>query len=287
MGQTPQWFELTGDNVDKYAQHHQQTHTNNRHYGVAQAVEPTEDIALRTHDSHRTASFPEWLVKHIAVLAIHIHVAHALFPTLHGMTQCSHSRIGLQQRLGKNRLARNLRRVGMHKISTTTAYHNTVGVGIRLHSRDGLREPVQRETGVDDANDITLFILDGLAITGHHLVGIGRGIQVHIWLSPARVAEQCRHEIPVHKEILIVVAAALYSTDPAAIVLSVGREIATIILEIVRLEGDRTRIEIRIVTQHTLAIHKHRVGHLGVSLHQPFGHLRGHLYTIQDALYLK
>ena len=106
---------------------------------MAQAIKPTEDIALGTDNGHRTASFPEWLVKHIAVLSIHIHVAHAFFTTLHGMTQGGHSRIGLQQCLGKNRLAGNLRGVWMHKISAATTYHNTVGVGIRLNGRDGLR----------------------------------------------------------------------------------------------------------------------------------------------------
>jgi hypothetical protein len=61
------------------------------------------------------------------------------------------------------------------------------------------------------------------------------------------VPQQFGHEIPVHIKILVVVAAAMYSTDAVTNVLGIGREIAAIVLEMVRLEGDGAVAKVGIV----------------------------------------
>ena len=148
-----------------------------------------------------------------------------------------------------------------------------------------MRQPVERKAGIDHANKLALLVLDGLTVASHHLVGVGWRIQVHVWFGPAWLLQQFRHQIPVHKEVLVVFATALQCSYRVAHVPGVGREVAAIFLKVVWLECYRTGIEIGIVLQHAPAVHKHRVGLVGMSLYQPFGHLGGHLGTIKYTLY--
>ena len=173
----------------------------------------------------------------------------------------------------------------MHEVRAATAYHDAVGVGIGLRLGDGLREPVQRQAGIDDANHAARLVLDGLAVAGHHRVTVGRRVEVHVRLRPARAARQRGHQVPVHIEVLVVVAAALDGAYRVAAHHRVGREVAALVLEVVRFEGDGAVVEVGIVQQHAAAVDKHRVGLVGVSLHQPRSHLRRHLHAVQNALH--
>ena len=131
--QAAQGFQFARDDINKYAQHHQQAHTHNAHYGVTQAVKAAKNIALGANDSHRAACFAQRFKEHIAIFLVDHHAAHALFAFLHGMPQSRHSRVGVKHGLRKNGLAGNLSAVGMHKVGATTTYHNTVGVRIGLY----------------------------------------------------------------------------------------------------------------------------------------------------------
>ena len=150
-------------------------------------------------------------------------------------------------RLCEDGLTGNLRRVRMYKISTATTNHYTVGVRIRLDGRDGLRKPGDRQTGVDDTNKLVIFVLDGLAVASDHLKSVGRRIEIHIRLRPAGFVQQLWHEIPVCKEILVVVTAALYRSKTVTNVFGVSREIAALVLKIIRFKGNRTGVEVGIV----------------------------------------
>ncbi len=65
----------------------------------------------------------------------------------------------------------------------------------------------------------------------------------------------------------------------------VGREVEALVLEVIRFEGYGAAIEIGIVHQHPPAIYEHGICLVGMSLHKPFRHVSGYLYTIQDSLY--
>ena len=81
------------------------------------------------------------------------------------------------------------------------------------------------------------------------------------------------------------VAAALYRSKTVTKVFGIGREIAALVLKIIRLKGNRTGVEVGIVQQRATAIDEHRVGLVGMALHQPSGHIRSHLHTVQDTLH--
>ena len=204
---------------------------------------------------------------------------------MHGITQGGQGRIGLLHCLCENGLAGNLRRVGMYEVGTTTTYHNAVRIGIGFDGRDGLRKPVQRETDVNDTYQLTLPVLDGLTIAGYHLAGVGAHVEVHIWFRPARFIQQLWHEIPINIKVLVVVAATLDSAQRVTDILGVSREVASLVLEVVWFESDRAVVEVGVVHQHTTTVDEHRVGFVRMALHKPFSHIRGHLYTVQDAFH--
>ena len=135
----------------------------------------------------------------------------------------------------------------MYEIGTATSNHDAIGVWIGFCGRDGLREPADREAGVDDTDLLSVVVLNGLAKARHHLARVRSHVIVHVWLRPARLVEQHGHEVPVHEEILVLVAAALYGSDAVAVMLGVGREVPALVLEIVRLEGDGTVVEVGVI----------------------------------------
>ena len=278
-------MQLTGNDADEEIEHEQQTYGHNTHNGSAQTVEPAKDVTLRTDNSHRTTRFAEGFVEHITVFTSNVHTFNALLTALHSVTKISHCGIVVLDGLGENRLTGDLRRVRMHKIRTASTYHNTIGIGIGLDSRNSLREPVQRKAGIDDTNQLSFIVLDGLTIRGHHLARIRCHIEIDIRFRPARMIEQLRHQIPVHKEILVVVATALNRTDTITGMLRIGGEIASVILEVIRFEGDGTVVEIGIILQHSSTIHKHRVGLGRMTHYEPFSHVCGHFHAIQDSLH--
>ena len=130
-----------------------------------------------------------------------------------------------------------------------------------------------------------MLILNGPAIAGHHLARVRSNVQIDVRFRPARMVKERGHEIPVHKEILVVVAAALCGADSVAYMFGIGREIASVILEVVRLESDGTVVEVGVVLKQTPAIDKHRVGPVGMSLYEPSCHIRSHFDTVQDTLH--
>ena len=129
------------------------------------------------------------------------------------------------------------------------------------------------------------MILDGLTVAGHHLAGVRRHIKIHVRLRPAGVIQQLWHEIPVGIEILVVVATALYGTESITDMFGIGREITSLLLKIIRFEGDRAVVEVGIVEQHATTVDIHRVCPVGMALNEPLSHVRGHLYTVQDAIH--
>ena len=118
--------QLTGDDLYEEVQHKQQAYEYDTHYGVTQTVEAAEDIALGAHDSHAAASLAQRLVEHIAVLIVDGHTLHTLLAALHGVAQCGHSRVGSLHSLGEDSMAGNLGCIGMHKICSASAYHDTI-----------------------------------------------------------------------------------------------------------------------------------------------------------------
>ena len=69
--------------------------------------------------------------------------------------------------------------------------------------------------------------------------------------------------------------------------LGVGREVAALILKEIGFKGYRAIVEVGVILQHASAIDKHRVGLIGMTLYEPGGHIRCHLHTIQNTLYVK
>ena len=115
-----------------------------------------------------------------------------------------------------------------------------------MSSHDRIAE-IAQECGFNDAYHFSLSVRDGLAVTGYHLARVRSHVEIHVRLRPTRAVEQCRHEIPVHKEILVTVTAALDGTDTVADVIGVGGEVTDFVTKIVRLEGDGTVVEVGIV----------------------------------------
>ena len=220
--QASQGIQFTGDDTDEEVEHHQQTNGNNGIHRMTQTVEAAEDVAFRTDDSYGAPCSSEGLVENVATLAIDVCMHHAVLAPLHGVAESGQGCIGLLEGLREDGLTRNLGRVGMHEVCAAAAYHDAVGIGIRLQRRDGLREPTQREAGIDDAYHLSLSVLDDVAIAGHHIAGVGGDVEVHVGFRPGGFAQQHRHEVPVHVEVLVVVAAALYGADGVALVLGIS-----------------------------------------------------------------
>ena len=255
--QLVQRTELAGDDADEDVEHQQQTCTDNSYHGTAHTVEAAKDVFLGTDDSHRATRLAKGFVEDVAVVAVNVHVLHALLAALHGMSQSRHRCVGVLDSLSKDGLTCNLACVRVYNIDAATAYHDAVGMGIGLHIGDGLRKPVQRKAGVDDANLPALLVIDSLAVAGHHLGRVGVCVVIHVWLGPARTFAQHGHQIPVHVEILIVIVAALYGAGAVTVVFRICREVAAFVLEVVRLEGNGAVVEVRVVQQHSLTIDKH------------------------------
>ena len=252
-----------------------------------QTVEAAEDVALRADNSHRAASLAERLIEHITLFSVELHALHTFLAACHGMTQVGQFRVGMFKRLCENALTGDFFRVGMHEICSSTSYHDAVGVGIWLGGRDGLREPGDGEADVDYAHFIAMLVVDGLAIAGNHLSGVGSRVEIHVRLSPARFVEQDWHQIPISVEILVVVAAALYSAYRVADMLGIGGEVLSLLLEVIRLEGDGGIIEVRIVEQNAATVNEHRFGIVEMALNQPFVQVGGYFHTVHDTLDLK
>ena len=88
LGQSPQGFQLTGDDTDEEEEHQQQTNGYNAHDHALQTVVASEYVALRTDDGHAPTCGTKRFVKHIAVLIIDDQLPHACFSALHRMTKC-------------------------------------------------------------------------------------------------------------------------------------------------------------------------------------------------------
>ena len=172
----------------------------------------------------------------------------------------------------------------MYEVSTSTPYHDAIGVRIGFGGRAGPREPADRQARVDDTHLVSMLILDGLTIAGHHIAGILRRVEVHVGIGPARLVEQHGHQIPFHIEILVAVVATLYGLDAVTVDFGIRREIPAPFLEIIRFEGDRAVVEVGVVLQHAPAIGKHGVGLVDMPLCEPGGHVGCHLHSVQDAL---
>ena len=172
----------------------------------------------------------------------------------------------------------------MDEIGAATPDHDAVGVGIGLDGRDGVREPVQGQAGVDDTYHGSVFVFQGLAVTGYHLAGVGGHVIVYIRLGPARFFQQFGHEIPVRIEVLIVVASALDGTDGGTVMLGVGREITAPAFEVIGLEGDGTVVEVGVIVQHAPAVRKHGIRFVQMPLYQPFRHFGSHFHPVEDTL---
>ena len=142
LRQPLQGFQLAGDDTNEEHQHQQQSHRHDRHDRSPQAVETSEDVALRTDDGHAPPRRTEGFVEHIAVLPVDVQLPHAFLAALHGMTQGGLCRVGLFQRLGEDGLVEQLRGVRVHEIGATMSDHDAVRIGIGLHRRNGLRQPV-------------------------------------------------------------------------------------------------------------------------------------------------
>ena len=99
---------------------------------MAQSVEASEDVALGAHDSHGAACLSERLVEYVAVLAVKLHLLHALLAMCHGVAQGCEGCIGVFECLGEDGLAGNLRCVGVYEVCSASAYHYAVGMGIGL-----------------------------------------------------------------------------------------------------------------------------------------------------------
>ena len=201
------------------------------------------------------------------------------------MAQRYRSRVRVLQTLGKDTLAGQFGAVRMNKESASASRHDTIGVRVRLRIRYGIREPVQGQTGIDDTNDLPVTVLQRLAVARHHLIRASRRVIVNVRLRPARLIAQRSHQVPVHIEVFVAVASSLNGTDAVTLMLRISREVKPLFREMVRLKGNRTVIEVRVVQHHVPTEHKHRSRLVCMLLHQPSGHVRGHLHPVQDTLH--
>ena len=140
-GEFRERLDLMADEPAAHQHQQQQSPDHGTRHRPAQLVETSEDVALGTDDGHAPAGGAERFVEDIAILAVDLQLAHALFTALHGVPQAHQGRVRMLHRFGENGLIHQLCRVGVHEIGTALTDHDAVGVRVRLHGRDGVGEP--------------------------------------------------------------------------------------------------------------------------------------------------
>ena len=176
----------------------------------------------------------------------------------------------------------------MYQISSALPDHDAVGIGIRLHGGDDLREPTERDISRDDAGEPLLFVLQRHTVGNDHLLGIERVATctcVDIRLRPAWPIEQLRQQIPVHTEVLIVLATLLDAEDLAILPESVNRVILAKLLVVIRLKRQGTAVQVGIVLHDAFSVSVHRGRIVDMLYRQPHRVPRGNLYLVEDTIY--
>ena len=110
---------------------------------MPQADITSENVAFRADDGNAPACRAKGSEEDIALLTVHLELAHAFLAPEHGVAKFGKVRVGSLQRLGEDGLVEKLGGIGMHEKGASLAEHYAVGVRVRLDGGDSLREPAQ------------------------------------------------------------------------------------------------------------------------------------------------
>ena len=147
----------------------QQSDNEQRNQDVVQFVVSTEQFVGRTHKCNAPLGALKRSVKHNVRLAIDfdIHVSCASIGHLISQRHDVGVLSGVSTR--EDGLLQQLRGVRMHEIVTIGTQQHEVRVLVWMFSRDGLREPLQRQVGGDDTHELTLPVVQRDAVRSNHL----------------------------------------------------------------------------------------------------------------------
>ena len=200
----------------------------------------------------------------------------------HGFSDAGDRRVLTLHRLGEDRLVEQFGGVGMHQISAAFAQQHTVGMWVRLGLADGGCEPVEADVDGEGAHDASLGIVDGLAIAREDILDDDTFLGVFKeGLNPIRFVKQFGNQIPVHREVLVIVGSFLFGLDGVTVVIGIGREVAPLILEVIRLEADAAACQVGIALEHLSAEVEHEVGFVEMVLDDHQHVVGSHLGTMK------
>ena len=202
-------------------------------------MEGVKDITLRTDHRHAPTRILKGLVEHMRPFAIDLYHLIAALAGDHRLTQRLKAAVGILERTGEDRLVEQLRTVRMDEIGAALTQQDSKGIGERLRGRDGIREPVETDVDGEGAYHLASCIVNGLAVGRedilHHdtLCGV-----FHIGFYPIRTVKQLGNQVPVHRVVLIMIAAFVLRLDTVTVVVGLGREIFTFLFIVEGLERD-------------------------------------------------
>ena len=109
--------------------------------------------------------------------------------------------------------------------------------------------------------------MNGLTIAGEYVPNDDALLSVfEERLYPVGLVKQFGNQIPVHTMVLIIVRSFLFGLDRITVVVGIGREIATFLLEEIGFERDAATCQFRIALQYLTAQVEHEVGIVKMTL---------------------
>ena len=278
---------MSDDEQTENEQQHQ-SHNRNDTCNTQQSIVGVEDVALRTDGGHAPSCILKGLVEHVAGHTVDVHDTVAGLTCNHRLTDAGGNRVVALHRTGENGFVEQLGTVRMHQIGTTFTQQNAVGMRIGLSLADGGREPIEADIDRESSHDLPLCIVDRLAVAGEDVLDDDALFGVFKErFYPIGLIEQFGYQIPVHAVVLIVVRSLLFCLDRITVVIGIGREIATFILEEIGFERDAATCQFRIALQYLTAQVEHEVGIVKMTLDDHQHVVGGHLSTVQGIVDVK
>ncbi len=257
---------MSDDEQTENEQQHQ-SYDHNDTCNTQQSIVGVEDIALRTDGGHAPSCILKGLVEHVAGHTVDVHDTVTCLTCYHRLTDAGGNRVVALHRTGENGFVEQLGTVRMHQIGTALTQQNAVGMRIGLGLADGGREPVEADIDREGSHDLPLCVMNGLTIAGEYVPNDDALFSVlEERFYPVGFVKQFGNQIPVHTMVLIVVRSFLFGLDRITVVVGIGREIATFLLEEIGFERDAATCQFRIALQYLTAQVEHEVGIVKMTL---------------------
>ena len=133
LGQVAERPHRFPDDLKAREEQQEQPRKGNRRGNPPEAVEPTEDFALRADDGHAPARRLEGRVKDIAACTVDQEPLVPGLQSQHALSQGVQLGIRGDEALREDGLVEKLVRVRMHQVGTAATDQDAVGVRVRLH----------------------------------------------------------------------------------------------------------------------------------------------------------